>query len=253
MVIQLGSTHVPRSTGMLFEMEQEPRTLATRTMSTWRRKATQLLPEQRRCIQMARSPLALWQQMYAFAVDGCRSGTVDDDLLQRLFQVACDSRSSASAKVRAAVQSEFYHRLFEDEVARLHFRRHLRETEFLELEAELARGATSLPWRELRTSFYEARADLDSGTTLGAARRLKDEILDAATPEAAEQVREAWAIVLPLLEVHEDVVGLEIFMDNLSELTAPIRGDLESRLRETLEGIRRRKSAPDHEDHRRNA
>jgi hypothetical protein len=168
---------------------------------------------------------------------------MNDDLLRRLFQYARESRGGPAVGARTAVHSQFYERLFEDEVARLSFRRHLTETEFLELEPTFARRFGSSELAEIRSMFYEARLALDGGTTLGAARRIKDDLLDAVAPEVAEHVRQAWAMSLPLLEVHEDVIGLEIFLDNISNLAAPIRGELKSCLSELLERTRARVSA----------
>jgi hypothetical protein len=207
-------------------------------MSAWRRKAAQLLPEQRRCIETASSPLVLWRQLYAFALEICHRDTVDGELLQRLFRYAWDCHRSPAEDVETAVHAGFYERLFDDEVATPHFLPHLRETELLELEPWLARRIPSDDFARIRAAFYRARAELDNGTTLGAARQLKDELVDSGTPEVAELARRAWTIVLPLLEVREDVVGLEILLDSVSDMATPIRGHVESRLRELLEGAK---------------
>lgn len=203
-------------------------------MSTWRRRATLLLPEQRRYVQSARSPLVLWQHLYAFAVDVCRSGTVSDSLLRRLFAYARESRSNPASAVRTSVCSEFYEKLFDDEMARSHLQRHLCETEFLELEPALVRRFTPEEYLGIRSTFHAVRQELDSGTTLGAARRLKDALLGGAAPERADDIRRAWMNTLPLLEVHEDGVGLELFIDNVSDLEPPIPADLKSHLVELL-------------------
>ena len=219
---------------MLFETTHNHESSAIKTMSTWRRRATQLLPEQRQYVQSARSPLVLWQHLYTFAVDACRRGAVGDDLLRRLFAYARESRSNPASTVGIFVCSEFYEKLFDDEVARTHFQRHLSETEFLEFEPILARRFTPKEFQGLRETFYAVRQEMDSGTTLGAVRQLKDELLSGAASECAHDVYRAWSMALPLLEVHEYLVGLEIFIDNVSCLEPPIRSDLESQLLDLL-------------------
>lgn len=206
-------------------------------MSTWRRRAAQLLPERRHYVQSARSPLALWQCLYTFAVDACRDGTVSDDLLRRLFAYARESRSNPASIVGTPVSSEFYEKLFDDEVARLHFQRCLSETEFLALEPILARRFTPMEFLRLRETFYAQRQELDGATTLGAVRRLKDDLLAGASPERAADICRAWRMALPVLEVHEDLVGLEIFIDNVSCLQPPISRDLDAQLLDLLKSM----------------
>src|SRR4051812_40200878 len=121
-------------------------------MSAWRRHAAALLPDHRRLGDSAESPVALWEQLYAVAVNGAH----DDGLLRRVFQVAKDS---ASAEARAAVKSEFYEKLFDDETARPHLQRHLRETQFLTLEPLLATRFSADQLAALHVDFYRALAE----------------------------------------------------------------------------------------------
>ena len=60
------------------------------------------------------------------------------------------------------------------------------------------------------------------------------QLLSGAASECAHDVYRAWSMALPLLEMHEDLVGLEIFIDNVSCLEPPIPADFESQLLDLL-------------------
>jgi len=163
--------------------------------------------------------------------------------LQRLFQYARESCKSATPDIRASVCSEFYERLFEEALVRPQLLRYLQETEFLEFEPALSRRLSSSELAAIRTQFYSALRESERGTTLAAARKVKDELLGSMAPEAADVVRGAWSISLPLFEVHEDVIALEIFIDSVSCLETPIPNGFESRLADLLRTARGRTHA----------
>lgn len=212
-------------------------------MSSWRRRALELLPEQRGCIQSANSPRTLWQHLTTSAIEGCRRSALRDEFLRKLFQYARESCRGPSPDIRASVYAEFYERLFEDELVRPHLLRYLQETEFLELEPALSRRWGSRELAAIRAQFYSALRESQRGTTLAAAREVKDELLGSMAPEAADVVRGARLMSLPLLEVHEDVIALEMFIDTVSCLEPPISSGFESRLADLLRMVRGRTRA----------
>jgi hypothetical protein len=58
-----------------------------------------------------------------------------------------------------------------------------------------------MPEGPVHCELYDAQLDARGGhLTLGAVRRLKDELLRGATPERAYDVCRAWSIALPLLD-----------------------------------------------------
>jgi hypothetical protein len=184
-------------------------------MSAWRRYARVYLPDYRQLVDRAESPMALWRDLYSAATNACAQRAVDSDLLRRIVEYARACRASPADDVRVAVRSEFFERLFDDAGVRSTFQSLLTETEFRAMEPLLSSRFSPDQYAALQTDFYRTRAEVEAGTTLAKLRQIKDEILDASLDEHKVSVRRAWTNVLGLLEVHEDLIAVENFIDNL--------------------------------------
>ncbi len=78
-------------------------------MSAWRRQALQNLPEFRRVIEAADTPMALWVELLDECQDGYRRQ--DEELIPRFYEFARWCWQSSSAEVRTAVACAFYEHL----------------------------------------------------------------------------------------------------------------------------------------------
>ena len=203
-------------------------------MSSWRRRAAGSLPDHRRLIDRAESPTALWQQLYLIATTACAQPHVDVDLLRRLFEYARACRDSSSDDVTMAVQSEFYERLFDDARVRPHLPRLVSEPQFRALEPLFALRFTADQFVRMRADFYRMLAQVEAGTTLAELRRIKDELLKICPKEREVSLLRTWTTVLSILNAGEDLIGTEIFIDNLQEDAIPMTPRHESQLRDLL-------------------
>jgi len=166
-------------------------------------------------VDRAESPALLWRELYAVAMNACAQHPVDADLARRLIEYARACQASAASDVRAAVHSEFWERLFDDAGLSAVFQGLVSESEFREMESVLLARFLPDRYAALRADFYRARAEADAGTTLAKLRQIKDEILETCPAEHRASVLYAWTNVLELLEVRENFLGVDTFIDNL--------------------------------------
>ena len=78
-------------------------------MSAWRKQALEKLPECRRLIEAADSPMALWIELLGECQDASRNQA--EDLICRFYEFARCCWQSPSADVRTAVACAFYEHL----------------------------------------------------------------------------------------------------------------------------------------------
>lgn len=207
-------------------------------MSAWRRRAAVLLPDHRRLVDCAESPTALWQHLYTIATSACSPQVVNADLLRRIFQYAETCRGFGNEEICSAVEAEFYQKLFDDATARPHLQRLLREPQFLALEPVLSTRFPPDQFVLLRADFFRALAEVEAGTTLATLRRIKDDILEACPDESKFWVQSAWIDIMSLLEAGEELIGLEIFFDKLTDSPVPIAPEIEAQLQKLLAQLR---------------
>jgi hypothetical protein len=163
-------------------------------------------------------------------------GPIDADLPRRLIEYARVCRASPAGDVRAAVHSEFWERLFDDARLRSLFQGILSETEVRAMEPLLLARLPLDQYAALQADFYRIRAETETGTFLAKLRQIKNEILETCPADHKTSVRDAWTNVLGLLEVGEDFLGIDIFIDNLDEV--PISPSQRLRLQDLLAQVR---------------
>jgi hypothetical protein len=129
-------------------------------MSAWKRVALERLPEYRRVIDDAESPMALWVELHSHFQEAYQTDA-SDDLIRRFYEYArwcrqSPGRDSELSDAGTAAVCAFYEHLPRDAAARHDlgrwltraefsdlrevFRYHLSEHEFAEFEAEFLRA-----------------------------------------------------------------------------------------------------------------
>ena len=199
-------------------------------MSAWRRGALALLPSQRWRIERAPSPEALCSQLHDLAVATCAQLPVDERLLGGIFACARRCSSPSGSEGSDAASSCFYTRLLDDPLLRSWIPRFMTERAFLGLAPTLAARVGAEQFAVFEAEFFRGLARAEEGTRIGALRAIKDDLLTAAPDDAKAMIRSSWALVGELLEVGEEVVGLEIFLDNLSDAEISIPPAIGARL-----------------------
>jgi hypothetical protein len=101
-------------------------------MSAWRREAVQRLPEHRRVIETAESPMALWIELFLACENACKNS--DEDMVRRFYDFARWCWQSQSADVRTAVACAFYEHLPRTPVLRRDMPRRFGRSAFTELQ-----------------------------------------------------------------------------------------------------------------------
>ena len=100
-------------------------------MSAWRREGLQRLPECRRLIEAAESPMALWIELLGACEDACKKQA--EDLLRRFYDFARWCWQSPDGDTRTAVACAFYEHLPTTPVLRRDMPRRLGRAAFGEL------------------------------------------------------------------------------------------------------------------------
>lgn len=131
-------------------------------MSAWRRKALELLPGQRRVIDSAPEPMALWIELH-FALERAYHAPVpDDSLIRAIYEYArwcldTPDKSDDPSGFFTAVIVAFFEHLPTDKRVREDLHRWLTKEEFLGLEAPFRYFLEEGEFERIKTDFLEKR------------------------------------------------------------------------------------------------
>jgi hypothetical protein len=125
-------------------------------MSAWKRVALEKLPEYKRLITSAGSPMELWVELNCHFFDACKAG--QDDLVGRFYQYArwclrSPGKGLELSEAGTAAVCGFYEHLPRDVIARRDLRRWITRTEFNDLRAAFQYLLTESEFGELEAEF----------------------------------------------------------------------------------------------------
>ena len=125
-------------------------------MSAWRRKAIEFLPECRRKIEIADSPMALWVDLYLEFEDAVRDGK--ESLQRRFLKYAawCISPAAGPSPTDASTAAvcAFYESIGGDKAMWRLFRKWFSRREFLDIRETFAYHLSADEYEQLLNTYY---------------------------------------------------------------------------------------------------
>jgi hypothetical protein len=103
-------------------------------MSAWRRKAIELLPDQKSVVEHAPSQMALWIELHLAARRAFEARPIDEETVAAIFKYARHSWASPDADLSTAVVVAFFENIVTSAAARADLHRWLSQAEFDGLE-----------------------------------------------------------------------------------------------------------------------
>jgi hypothetical protein len=123
-------------------------------MSAWRREALRRLPEHRKVIEAAASPMTLWIELLGICEDACRAS--DESMVHRVYDFAHWCWQTPGVDVRTAVACAFYEHLPRKPALRRDLPRRLGRAAFSELRGIFGYHLSPEEAAKFEAEFIEA-------------------------------------------------------------------------------------------------